>query len=42
MEGANVLDTVFTYIKEILAKIQQFFNEIMGMVKPEEGEEAGE
>ena len=41
MEGANVLDTVFTYIKEIIAKIQQFFNDIMGLVQPE-GEEAGE
>lgn len=41
MEGANVLNTVFTYIKEILAQIQKFFNEIMGMAKPED-EEAGE
>ena len=40
MEANNVLNTVFTYIKEILAQIQKFLNEIMGVVKPDE--EAGE
>ena len=35
----DALQTVFATIKEVLAMIQKFFNEIMGMVKPEEDAE---
>ncbi len=39
----EVLGTVFTTIKEVLAMIQKFFNDIMAMFKPEEeGEDAAE
>ena len=34
----DALQTVFATIKEVLAMIQKFFNEIMGMVKPEDAE----
>ena len=34
----DALKTVFETIKEVLAMIQKFFNEIMGMVKPEDEE----
>ena len=36
----DALKTVFETIKEVLAMIQKFFNEIMGMVKPEDEEAA--
>lgn len=36
----DALQTVFATIKEVLAMIKKFFEEIMGIVKPEEDAEA--
>lgn len=38
----EALGTVFTTIKDVLAMIQKFFNEIIAMFKPDEKEEGAE
>lgn len=38
----EALGKVFETIKAVFAMIQKFFEDIMGMAKPGEGEEAGE